>query len=85
VAVAQHAVFDVPAHGAREHDTFDVTPDRGEALGRQRVVDALDALLDDQVFTSRIIGAWSCVVDDTKSRLAAGVDRPHRGHRLRKS
>ena len=44
----QHAVLDVPAHRAREHHALDVAADGGQVFGRQRVVHALDVLLDDR-------------------------------------
>ena len=38
----------MPAHGAGQHHAFDVAADRGDLLGRHRVVDPLDVLLDDR-------------------------------------
>src|SRR5437667_5218260 len=48
VAVHQHAVLDMPAHRAGEHHALDIATDGGEIVGAQRMIDALDVLLDDR-------------------------------------
>src|SRR3954451_6158076 len=48
LTVEQDPVLDVPSHGARERDAFEVTADCGQCIGRVRMADAGDLLFDDR-------------------------------------
>ena len=48
MAVQQDAVLDKPLHRARQHHAFDIAANRSQGIRVHRMIDPLDALLDDR-------------------------------------
>ena len=54
-AIEDHAVFQMMAHGARQHAALDVAALANQILGRVSMADALDILVDDRASSSALV------------------------------
>ena len=97
VLVDEHAVLEVPVHGAREHRPLDVTADHGQRLRIGLVGHAADVLLDDRTLVEVFGGVMGRGADDLHAAVVRAsvwlrtgesekermVDIDHPGHRCK--
>ena len=78
-AIEDDAVFQVMAHGARQHAALDVAALADEVVGRIAVADALDVLVDDRAFVQvarDVMGGGADQLDAALMRLMVRAARP---------
>ena len=68
--MSEHAVFEMPRHGAREHGALDVAADLRDRLERVVMGDAGDVLLDDRPASSSAV-TWPAVAPMTWTPLSS--------------